>query len=248
MVRLAGGCRELHNGACVQVPSRHPHDTIGMARKRQVPNRHGRWRQPSQGMRCHATGDRLGPNLSMKTASRWATLALLLVSAGAAAEGPEANAPAAQLAQLINTYRSEQGLPPVALSPSLTRVARAHVDDLEQHPPSGRCNGHSWSLAGAWTACCYTSDHAQAQCMWDKPKEITRGAYAGPGFEIVTWASAGTSPSSAMSRWKASAGHASVILNRGVWATSRWQAMGVALSAHHAVVWFGEAPDTAEPR
>lgn len=90
-----------------------------------------------------------------------------------------------QLIRMVNAYRVEQGLNPVASSPSLSQVAVDHVKDLERSPPGGQCNNHSWSSAGKWTTCCYTADHAQARCMWDKPREITGGAYRGNGYEIA---------------------------------------------------------------
>lgn len=152
------------------------------------------------------------------------------------------NAPEAQLAQLINARRMAQGQPALSLSPALMGVAQAHVDDLEAHTPVGACNAHSWSPHGPWTPCCYTADHAQAACMWDKPKELSRGAYPSPGFEIVFWASKTATPEFAVQRWLASAGHADVMLNQGAWRNTRWRAMGVALSTHYAVAWFGEAP------
>ena len=54
-------------------------------------------------------------------------------------------------------------------------AGRGGLADLERHPPSGQCNTHSWSANARWSACCYTRDHAQARCMWDKPREISRG-------------------------------------------------------------------------
>lgn len=173
---------------------------------------------------------------------------LWLACAAAGAQTIAASPPADRLAGLINGFRVAQGLTAIPVSPLLIEVAQAHVQDLEQALPAGRCNGHSWSSAGDWRACCYTADHAQAQCMWDKPREITRGAYAGPGFEIVFWAGGNATPEMAFERWKSSAGHLDVILNRGVWSRLHWQAMGVAVSAHHAAVWFGESPDAVVDR
>ena len=61
------------------------------------------------------------------------------------------------------------------------RVHKAlKVDNKPDAPPE--CNLHSWSDKGPWSACCYTPDHAQAQCMWDKPSELTN--YPGNGYEI----------------------------------------------------------------
>ena len=90
----------------------------------------------------------------------------------------------AKLYRLIMEYRSEKGLPVIALSKSLTKVAQIHVKDLnENYSGSTSCNMHSWSNKGNWTACCYTSDHAQAECMWNKPRELT--AYRGNGLLVL---------------------------------------------------------------
>jgi hypothetical protein len=147
------------------------------------------------------------------------------------------------LIDLIFDYRAENGLAAIALSPSLSRVAAAHVADLERHPPEGRCNAHSWSANGNWTPCCYTRDHAQARCMWDKPHEISRGAYTGDGFEIVCHNEDGMTAQAAFACWRRSRQHHDVLLNRGIWRDRPWRAMGVAVSAHYAVVWLGEAPE-----
>ncbi len=149
------------------------------------------------------------------------------------------------LTTVINKYRVIKGLPAIPISPSLSKVARAHVVDLEKHQLQSRCNMHSWSDNGDWTDCCYTSDHAKAQCMWDKPKEITHGAYKGNGYEIAAMSSNRMTPHYALTRWQSSTGHHNVILNKDVWTRLRWNAIGAAISAHYAVVWFAEDIDPA---
>lgn len=151
--------------------------------------------------------------------------------------------PTEQLTDLIFDYRAQNGLPAIPVSPSLSTVAALHVADLERNPPKGRCNAHSWSANPRWTACCYTRDHAQARCMWDKPREITRGAYIGHGFEIVCWNADGMTAEIAMDCWRRSAMHHSVILNRDSWRDTRWQALGIRMSQHYAVLWLGMEPE-----
>lgn len=150
---------------------------------------------------------------------------------------------AAELLRRINQHRAGLGLPPIPGSPALTQVAQAHVDDLERNPPAGACNGHSWSPSRRWKACCYTDDHAKAACMWNKPREITGGAYPGDGFEIWAWRSGRMTVEFAIEGWTTSPAHHDVIANRGPWAAVRWQAMGAAVSTRYAVVWFGREPD-----
>jgi uncharacterized protein YkwD len=145
----------------------------------------------------------------------------------------------AKLYSLIMEYRNEKGLPRIALSKSLTKVAQIHVKDLnENFKESTICNMHSWSNKGNWTACCYTSDHAQAQCMWNKPRELT--TYRGNGYEISygSWG-APVNAQGALAGWKSSSGHNAVIINSGIWKDD-WNAIGIGLSGGYAVVWFGK--------
>jgi hypothetical protein len=89
-----------------------------------------------------------------------------------------------KLYDLIMDYRKGKGLPSIPFSCSLTKVAQAHVKDLHLNKPDqNTCNMHSWSSKGSWSSCCYTDDHAEAECMWDKPREMTD--YEGNGYEIA---------------------------------------------------------------
>lgn len=134
-----------------------------------------------------------------------------------------------------------RGLPEIPRSSALTQVARLHVRDLEEnHPDRGDCNIHSWSAHGTWTSCCYTDDHAEASCMWNKPKELT--SYQGNGFEIAHWSSDGVTPEKALQGWQGSRGHNTVILNQGQW-KDQWNAIGIGIKGNYAVVWFGTKKD-----
>lgn len=150
------------------------------------------------------------------------------------------------LFNLINEYRHTYGLPPVALSKNLTYVAKLHVQDLAENLPyNERCNLHSWSSEGPWTACCYTEDHAQAACMWNKPQEISN--YPGIGYEIAYWTDETLSPedfaAKALAGWKRSTNHNVVIINKGRWKDRHWNAMGIGVYKGYAAVWFGEEKD-----
>lgn len=143
---------------------------------------------------------------------------------------------------LVNAYRAENGLPAIPASSSLCTVAATHTRDLaEHHPDTGMCNLHSWSDQGSWTPCCYTPDHAQAQCMWDKPRELSD--YPGNGYENAFAGS--DDPMAALEGWKHSPGHNAVILNQDIWADHPWGAIGADIHAGYAVLWFGEEPDPA---
>lgn len=146
------------------------------------------------------------------------------------------------LSEVINQYRADNGLKEIPISPSLTHVAELHVKDLaENQPAQGECNLHSWSDNGDWNACCYTPDHAQASCMWDKPRELTN--YTGNGYEISAWYSGEMNTEQALSQWQNSEGHNNVILSRDIWSDAEWNAIGAAIYDGYAVVWFGKEVD-----
>jgi uncharacterized protein YkwD len=142
---------------------------------------------------------------------------------------------------LLNVYRSQNGKSTIPCSPSLKKVADTHVHDLNDNKPheQAQCNLHSWSNKGSWSACCYTSDHAQAQCMWDKPRQLT--VYTGNGYENA--ASGVSSPSHAIEVWKSSPGHNEVMLSNGTWASHPWKAVGAGLYNGYSALWFGEVTD-----
>ena len=146
------------------------------------------------------------------------------------------------LYDLIMQYRKSKKLPKIPLSKSLTIVAQAHAIDLSKHKPDfdKGCNGHSWSSDGKWTSCCYTDDHAQAKCMWNKPRELTN--YKDNGYEIVNYATNAT-PKIALDSWKKSSGHNQVIINEGVWKKATWNAIGIGIKDGYACVWFGKTLD-----
>jgi len=159
----------------------------------------------------------------------------------------------ASLYKLINEYRRQKGLPAVRLSVSLSYVARAHAkDQTENYKQSKRCNMHSWSSKGEWTACCYTADHKQSECMWNKPRELTN--YQGDGYEISFWSTYNYDSPEAFAKdilegWKKSQGHNDVIVNKSIWKGVSWKAMGVGVYGEYTNVWFGKEEDSAgEPK
>ena len=149
--------------------------------------------------------------------------------------------------RLINQYRQQKGLGAIPLSRNLTYVAKLHVQDLAENTPyNRRCNLHSWSDKGPWTACCYTEDHDKAACMWEKPGEVSN--YTGFGYEIAYWTNEPLTPEDfakkTLAGWKRSVPHNTVIVNQGKWREKRWNAIGVGVYKGYAAVWFGEEKDT----
>jgi hypothetical protein len=152
------------------------------------------------------------------------------------------------LYQLINQYRKENNLPAIPLSPALCFVAQTHAKDLmDNKVVKNNCNMHSWSNKGNWSSCCYTANHAQAACMWNKPRELTN--YKGDGYEITFWIYKSDDPdytataTEALNGWKKSEGHRNVIINKSTWQSLQWNAIGIGIYKNYACVWFGTVTD-----
>lgn len=149
----------------------------------------------------------------------------------------------------INAYRQTLGLTAIPLSPQLTAVAQAHVQDLiansttDPNYTGPGCVPHSWSSQGAWTGGCYKyADASSYPIMWNKPGEIS--GYPGMGFEIL-FGSNGTAVTAtgALQAWQADGPHNDVIVNQGVWKDINWGAIGVWVQDGWAAVWFGVQSD-----
>lgn len=150
-----------------------------------------------------------------------------------------------QLVDHINAYRKTQSLPAISLSPRLTAVAWLHAKDLATNRPNVKLgNLHSWSDDPRWNGGAYApTDKSTWKIMWEKPKEIA--GYGAFGFEIC--AAGARDMAHSLQLWKASNAHHDVILNRGIWADSRWtwRALGAAFYQGFACAWFGNQPDDA---
>lgn len=177
----------------------------------------------------------------LKTLGAALAVLVVVVAGGCAAGRGAGTVPGApesvdlKLYEAVNRYRRASGLDPLPLSRSLVKVARLHVRDLAAVSRPRRCNLHSWSDKGRWGACCYT-DHSRAQCMWDKPRELTD--MDADGFEIAYWHSERATPERAMRSWRRSPRHDEALTGRGPWAELPWKAMGAAVYDRYAVVWF----------
>lgn len=150
-----------------------------------------------------------------------------------------------KLYNLIMQYRKSRNLPPIPLSFKLTKVAQTHADDLVNNysfDPKNSCNPHTWSTKGKWTGCCYTADHKQAECMWNKPKEVA--GHSGVGYEIAYYSSSGANAQEGFEGWKKSPSHNPLLINDGMWSKIQWKAIGISLHREYGLVWFS---DTADP-
>lgn len=144
----------------------------------------------------------------------------------------------ANLYQLVNQYRLQNGLPAIPISKSLTLVANRHVRDLDENIRT---------LTHGWSDCPYNpSDQSTWPCMWEAPQRF-KTPYPGRGYENAHGGSGNyrASAVSALQGWQGSSLHNAVILNQGIWENYQWQALGVGIYKGYAVLWFGAEADPA---
>ena len=186
----------------------------------------------------------------MRIGRYFSLLMVILYTTNSLAEKPGTciNSDEAELLQLVDDYRVANDLSTVPWSQSIMTVAQWHAVDAALNAQQifvGNCNLHSWSETrpDIWSGGCYTASHANAAMMWNKPKEITGGIYTAYGFENA--ASGYWSVTAALNGWKGSPGHNEVILNKGIWASYPWRAMGVGvdLDKRYYYLWFSTAID-----
>ena len=160
-----------------------------------------------------------------------------------------------KLFRLVNEYRQTHGLPPIANSRSLNKVARVHAIDLsENSPATGRdrrgkpCSLHSWSNIGNWNSVCYTEDNMYANAMWNKPREITNFVYTGDGYENAYFTSGKEAdPARVLEAWKSSPRHNAILLQSGAWKGTNLMAFGIGIHKNYAVIWLGSVTDPLGP-
>jgi len=142
------------------------------------------------------------------------------------------------LEELINRERRSDGLRPLHCDANMRWVAYKHIEDAGEGAKENlawgdECNLHSWLVK---SPCCYTSDHNNAECMWDKPRQLS-GWDDRQGFEISAWRSGNDmSARKALDQWRGSSGHYDVIMSRGGW--SNLKTVGCDFRNHHAHCWF----------
>lgn len=147
-----------------------------------------------------------------------------------------------KLVNMINQLRVQNNLPIIALSRSLSYVAKLHVYDLQLNKQdTSICNAHSWSDKGKWTPCCYNSYVMKNNCMWDKPKELT--TYNFRGYELVYNEEGIVSADSVFKIWKSSEVVLDMLLSRDIHSDKKWLAIGIGVSENYVSVWFGQRPD-----
>ncbi len=151
-----------------------------------------------------------------------------------------------KLVRLITQYRISLNLSPIQLSSSLTTVAKTHLKDLEDNPPTLDCSPHSWSKKGKWTSCCYTDNLSSKECMYNKAKEIVD--YNENSFEIYYFEHEENVSLSdrSLKYWKLNPEINNIITNQSSWKNLNWKSMGVAINKRYSILWLGTERDSKE--
>jgi len=141
------------------------------------------------------------------------------------------------LFDLVNSYRRASERPPVRLSQSLSIVANRRMLDLEQNLKT---------LTHSWSDCKYElSDSKTWHCVTNAPRKLKCG-YTGDGYETLYRRSKGdATPVLALTEWKKSQLHNSIILNEGMFKNLPWDEVGIAINGQYAALWFGFPGDSA---
>lgn len=154
------------------------------------------------------------------------------------------NANEQKLAKLINDFRKENKKNSLPLSKALTIVAKTHVADLQNNKPdTSICLTGSWSNKGNWTPCCYNKYIVKEDCMWDKPKELTK--YPFRGYELSYFEEGIIQVDSLFQIWMTSQEAKDMLLTHGNFSAKKWETMGLAVGENYASLWFGQRTDGA---
>ena len=141
-----------------------------------------------------------------------------------------------KLYTIVNEHRQEHNLPKIPLSKALCHVAQIHAEDLDLKLKE---------LTHSWSTCKYNNRNTKTYyCMWNKPKELT--SYTSDGYECAHGGTDGyiATAEKALTSWKNSKSHNNVIINKDIWETSKWKAIGIGIHGGFATLWFGEIIDS----
>jgi len=149
--------------------------------------------------------------------------------------GDEVSPTEKELFRIINEYRAQNKLPPIALSEPLSFVANRHILDLTMNVKY---------LTHGWSNCPYDIKSEKTwDCVFESPKRLKTN-YTGQGFEnLYRNLNGNATPVLALEAWKKSPMHNNLILNLDIWKDTKYDALGVAVSGNYAAIWFGSRSD-----
>ncbi|MBK8811525.1 MAG: hypothetical protein IPN69_12435 [Acidobacteria bacterium] len=145
--------------------------------------------------------------------------------------GDELSPEERELIRLINDYRAQNQLAAIPASDALTHVANRHLIDIAEN---------LGVLTHSWSDCAYdVKDESTWPCIFKSPVRLKTN-YKGDGFEnLYRSENSPATPLAALEAWKKSPHHNGLILNLGVWRSSRFDALGVSIRGGWASIWFG---------
>jgi hypothetical protein len=147
-----------------------------------------------------------------------------------------------KLSDAINAFRAKHELGELQLSPSLSFVARTHLNDIRLYSKDEHgCNMNSWSDKGKWIPCCFNEKQKNLDLMTSKPSEII--GFRGKGYEIVIASKKGVSTNDLLALWLNTKSTQDFIMNKGLWSNRNWQCMGISIYNGFASIWASEMPD-----
>jgi hypothetical protein len=147
-----------------------------------------------------------------------------------------------KLSDAINAFRAKHELGELQLSPSLSFVAKTHLNDIRLYSKDEHgCNMNSWSDKGKWIPCCFNEKQKNLDLMTSKPSEII--GFRGKGYEIVIASKKGASTKDLVALWLNTKSTQDFIMNKGLWSNRNWQCMGVSIYNGFASIWASEMPD-----
>ena len=147
-----------------------------------------------------------------------------------------------QLFEAINIFRAKHDLGELQLSPSLSFVAKTHLNDIRLYGKDEHgCNMNSWSDKGKWIPCCFNEKQKNLDLMTSKPSEII--GFRGKGYEIVIATKKGASIKDLAALWLSAKSTQDFIMNKGQSSNQNWQCIGVSIYNGFASIWASEMPD-----
>jgi hypothetical protein len=139
------------------------------------------------------------------------------------------------LHNLVNTYRAENGLETVALSPSLLVVANRHARNLQEN---------SGIVTYDESDCSYSSgEQMPNSCLW-KASQKLEFSYLGNNYENIHNAiEVHVIPLEALRSWRQNTENSQAIFDNSIWQNTTWDTLGIGIHQNYAVFWFGKKID-----
>lgn len=150
----------------------------------------------------------------------------------------------AQILNLVNKHRIDNGLSELEISQALCYVADEHVRDLYDNKTYEKTNSlHSWSRKSGYKPINFYKGKNAIKKIKAKPKEVVN--YVGDCLEIAYYNDGIVNAENIVSFWKMQHQTNSLMLNSQPYAYPEWEVMGIAEYNGFVCLWFGPTTDNA---